>query len=71
MGNFSEDDLYDGEEEDICEFCGCGPYDSPKCPACKSCGGIYSPGTEECEWCEYHDECEEDLAKKLEWEKKL
>ncbi len=23
----------------------------------KSCFGCYAPGTEECDWCEYADEC--------------
>lgn len=53
-----EEDLYD--DSDICDICGAGPYDEG-CPSCKSCGGIYSPGTEECDFCRYSDECGEDL----------
>jgi len=29
-----------------------------------TCGHIYAPGTEQCDWCEYESECCE-LAKKL------
>jgi len=39
-------------EDDICD--GCGEFDGC-CPLC--CGNIYSPGSEECDWCEYSDNC--------------
>lgn len=45
-----------------CQFCfGRGEIiddfedDEPDYP--KDCFGCYAPGTEECDWCEYADEC--------------
>lgn len=39
-------------EEDICD--GCGEVEG-QCPLC--CGFIYSPGSEECDFCGYEREC--------------
>lgn len=50
-----EEDLYD-EDDDRCEYCGAGPYDPP-CIMCKSCFGMYAPGSEDCDWCPFGDEC--------------
>ena len=53
------------DDRDFCEGCGreLGTYDSGEgCPMCKECGGIYAPGTEECDWCPYSDECSKDYA---------
>lgn len=63
MNNLSDDGIDEGEEDDICEFCGCGPYDSPKCPDC--CGHEYNPGTEECDFCPFSDECDENMQARL------
>lgn len=46
-----KDDYNPDSEMDCCECGGDG------CPLCMSCGGMYSPGTEECEFCEYRSEC--------------
>ena len=39
----------DDAEED------CGQFDEPDYP--KYCFGCYAPGTEDCDWCEFADEC--------------
>ena len=58
-----EYDLYcdDYSDEECCEVCGApfGYTDDayPGCPHCKSCGGIYAAGTEECDFCEYEAQC--------------
>jgi len=54
-----EDDGF--EDEDTCEGCGRGTYDSGQCPLCCP-QGMYSPGTEDCDWCSYSDECAENAA---------
>ena len=33
----------------------CGQFDEPDYP--KYCFGCYAPGTEDCDWCEFADEC--------------
>jgi len=46
---------YDDNEElddDVCD--GCGQSDG-QCPLC--CGHMYAPGSEECDFCNYNDEC--------------
>lgn len=32
-------------------------YEEDDNPYPKDCFGCYAPGTEECDWCEYADEC--------------
>lgn len=51
------DDYADDDGEGVCDGCGRGEYDSGHCPLC--CSHMYSPGTEECDFCEYSDECRE------------
>ena len=47
-------------DDAFCEYCGRNLNEDVKgCPECNSCGGIYAPGTEECDWCEYSGECSE------------
>ncbi|MBN2039606.1 MAG: hypothetical protein JW864_06170 [Spirochaetes bacterium] len=55
----TDDFEFDDEEDDEggCEVCGRRPYDDGYCPMCCPAGGCYAPGTEECEFCEYSDEC--------------
>ena len=46
-------------EGDYCSDCGRNLNESVSgCPTCNSCGGVYAPGTEECGWCAYSEECE-------------
>jgi hypothetical protein len=59
MDDYAGDD--DGEDKYRCEGCGRGPYDDGQCPLCCP-QGMYAPGTEECDWCEYSDECAEYAA---------
>lgn len=66
--------LADGPEpdsDDCCEICGASLSlargivgddvvdTEPGCPACLPCGGMYAPGTEECQLCGYSDFCAE------------
>jgi len=50
-----EDDYYEEGEES----CGCdiehGVYEW--CPDCCDFGGDYQPGTETCDFCDYHEAC--------------
>jgi hypothetical protein len=61
----SENEPYSPEddEDDTCPTCGAHEYDPDdmKCPECRSCGGVYSPGTEECDWCPDEDMCSGDI----------
>jgi hypothetical protein len=44
----------DFDDENRCE--GCGAIDGEGCcPLC--CGHSYTPGSEECDFCEYYHEC--------------
>lgn len=45
-------------EEEICERCGEVYGEGEGCPECRSCGGDYACGSEECDWCKYSRECE-------------
>lgn len=45
------------DDFDDCEFCGQKQGMVPGCPNC--CGAIFSPGSEECEWCEHSAICAE------------
>lgn len=58
-------------DDDCCEICGAslslawgivGDVEDEGCPACLPCGGQYSPGTEECQFCGYSDFCAEAYA---------
>lgn len=40
------------QEEEVCD--GCGEING-HCPLC--CGNIFACGSEECDFCEYSDEC--------------
>jgi hypothetical protein len=44
-------------DEYLCDFCGrdVNGYDGNPCPYC--CSHAYAPGSEECDWCPYSDEC--------------
>lgn len=49
-GDYDEDSL---EDDESCPTCGSLP-DSPheqRCWDCRGCGGMYAPGTEQCDWC--------------------
>lgn len=51
-------DLYDDDyESGPCDGCGRTYFDDGHCPMC--CGMDYAPGSEECDFCEYSDECGE------------
>jgi len=47
------------ENEDIfcCEGCGRSDLDNGFCPLCCPSAGEYQPGSEECDFCMYSDEC--------------
>ena len=45
------DNGWDGDFDDDCDCGGVG------CPNCMDCQGMFSPGTEECDFCEYYSEC--------------
>ncbi len=47
-------------EEDVCEGCG-EAFGEGHCPLC--CGISYACGSEECDFCNYADECAEDANK--------
>lgn len=51
MECFDDDNEY-RDDENECE--GCGEVDG-QCPLC--CGHSYACGSEECDFCEYSDEC--------------
>ena len=51
-------DDYEEYEDDTCPTCGRNLNEAVSgCPDCNSCGGLYSPGTEECDFCEYSEGC--------------
>lgn len=52
-----EDDNDFDNEVEYCEGCGRNINDpnTLKCPMC--CNTDFNPGTEECDFCEYYDEC--------------
>lgn len=58
MNDALDDDFdYDPlDDDDVCEGCG-KPNGEGHCPMCCPYDGWYAPGTEECDFCEYSDEC--------------
>lgn len=56
-----QDEFYDPYEHErqFCDVCGHEiiPYERGHCPACYGCGESYAPGSEECDWCPFSDEC--------------
>lgn len=64
MNDYPDDSDFDEDAK------GCGCADDERCPLCCPCG-MYQPGTEECDWCEYSEECESDYLNWCEREKKL
>ena len=56
-----EEDPWDyDEDEDIdygCDGCGRTQDQDGWCPTCCPNGGMYAPGTEDCDFCEYYKEC--------------
>lgn len=58
------DDNFLVDDENTCEVC--GAVDGEGCPNCRSCGGFYQPGTEECDWCPDEDICAEVFIKEIE-----
>lgn len=54
MADPDEDYADYGDGNDVCDGCG-EPYGMGQCPIC--CGNVFSPGSEECDWCEYSAEC--------------
>lgn len=56
--NNDETEGIDELDDNFCPTCGRNLNESVQgCPDCNSCGGVYSPGTEECDWCSYSEEC--------------
>ena len=64
---FQEDDLEYWDDEDTAKSCGCA--DDERCPLCCP-NTLYNPGTEECDWCPYSEECEKDFMDWCEQESK-
>lgn len=60
-----EEEYY--EDEDV-KSCGCA--DDERCPLCCPVG-LYAPGTEECDWCAYSEECERDFLHWLKQQEKI
>lgn len=54
QADYDHDDWLPGWDNDSDECDGCGKVDGC-CPLC--CGFTYSPGSEQCDWCDYSDEC--------------
>lgn len=56
--------------DDRCDVCGAhlvgGEPETGGCPSCLPCGGVYSAGTEECEFCEWSDSCSADYVAMIE-----
>lgn len=51
-------DDYDYDEDNYCcSCCGSDGMDENFCPMCCTNSGQYAPGTEECDLCQYGDEC--------------
>lgn len=55
-----DDSVYEDEGDDVCDGCGRGEMDDGQCPLC--CGNMFAPGSEECDFCEYSEECAEHAA---------
>ena len=57
--NELDDNPCEDDGDNTCSICGStdGSPDEDKCPSCRDCGGIYSPGTEECDWCPNEELC--------------
>lgn len=56
------DYCYDDDDEP-CEGCGRYPDDDGEpCPMC--CGLSFAPGSEDCDFCGYYDECAEFMMKR-------
>lgn len=55
--SFAEQEGWD-DEPDICEGCGrdMNSYDGDPCPMC--CPHSFAPGSEQCDFCPYSDECQ-------------
>jgi hypothetical protein len=47
------------EDDDliVCDVCGSTGDDGEGCPFCLPCSGMYAPGSEECDFCNYQYEC--------------
>jgi hypothetical protein len=70
----SEDEEYwEYEDEEASEHEGTGctieHSEDEVCPECCGLGGAFSPGTEECEFCPWADECEEVWKRMMEQKK--
>jgi hypothetical protein len=65
----SEEDDDTDFDDDTCYCEGCGrdinSYDGEPCPMCCSNDGWYQPGTEECDFCRYSEECMREQYKTL------
>jgi len=46
-------------DDETCPTCGSLPDapDGDKCWECRACGGMYSSGTEQCDWCPDEKHC--------------
>lgn len=42
----------DYDDELACDCC-----DGEGCPNCLPCGGMFAPGSEECDFCKWNEEC--------------
>ena len=53
------DEDFDLDDDVTCDGCGrdLNGVDGDPCPLC--CSHTYAPGSEECDWCRYSDECYE------------
>lgn len=61
-------DYWDGDFDDderVCDVCDSNEYEGVGFAFCKSCGGMFAPGSEECDFCDYCDECEEIYMKRF------
>jgi hypothetical protein len=54
--DFEDFEDFQDDESEICEGCG-EPYGDGCCPFCCPNGGMYAPGTEDCDFCDYASEC--------------
>jgi predicted amidophosphoribosyltransferase len=65
MGYELEVEEYSDSDDDrqICEGCGrdVNGYEGGGCPLC--CGSTYAPGSEQCDFCPYSEECARNMAK--------
>ncbi len=54
-----EEEIPEEVEDNDCFGCGRNLVlmEGQGCPECKACGGVYTPGTEECDFCTFERIC--------------